>query len=128
MQIPNGRISTLALGLRWTARAWSVVSLGLILLFFVGEGFAPADVGPQEWIGLLFFPVGVVVGMVIAWWKEGWGSGLCIVSFLAFYLVYGLGLRGDLPRRWAFSLFAAPGILFLACWLLSRSRSLESKL
>ena len=119
MWVPCSRIGTLTFGLRWTARAWSVVSLGLLLLFFIGEGFVPTEVTPYEWIGLLFFPIGVASGMILAWWKEGCGSMLTLVSFLAFYLVYGLGLRGDLPRGWAFTLFAAPGVLFFACWFLS---------
>jgi hypothetical protein len=62
-----------------------VISIGLILLFFVGEGFSPAQVAPKEWVGLVFFPIGVVVGMVVAWRKESWGGGITVVSLFAFY-------------------------------------------
>jgi hypothetical protein len=39
-----------------------MASIELILLFFAGEGFAPAKIAPKEWIGLVFFPIGVVAG------------------------------------------------------------------
>jgi hypothetical protein len=54
-------------GLEWLARVGSLVSIALLLALFIGEGLHPAQVAPHEWVGLLFFPVGVVVGMVVAW-------------------------------------------------------------
>lgn len=46
---------------RWFARAASVLSIGLLLLFFIGEGFSPRVIATREWIGLLFFPFGVLL-------------------------------------------------------------------
>jgi hypothetical protein len=106
------------------ARIGSIASLGLLLLFFVGEGFSPARVALKQWAGLAFFPVGVVAGMVVAWRREGLGGGITVLSLLAFYGVYGALLSGDFPRGWAFIVFAAPGGLFLAYWLLSRLQCL----
>jgi hypothetical protein len=106
--------------LRWVARLWSIASIGLILLFFVGEGIAPGTVSAKEWVGLVFFPIGVVVGMLVAWRKEIWGGSLTVVSLLAFYGVYGYLLNGAFPRGWAFIVFSAPGMLFLAYALVSR--------
>ena len=108
--------------LRWIARVWSIASLGLILAFFIGEGFSPAQVSVKEWLGLLFFPVGVVAGMVVAWRHEGWGGGIATASLLAFYGVYGYLLNGAFPRGWAFAAIGAPGVLFLVTWLVERYR------
>jgi hypothetical protein len=103
--------------LRWTARVWSVASIALVLAFIVGEGFNPS--GPSEWLGVLFFPVGISVGMILAWWKEGLGGSITVGSLLVFYLVH-LTTAGTLPKGWAWLAFAAPGFLFLLSSHLSR--------
>lgn len=105
------------LALRWTARVWSVASVGLVLAFIVGEGFNPS--GPNEWFGVLFFPVGISVGMILAWWKEGLGGSMTVGSLVAFYVVH-LTTAGTLPKGWAWLAFAVPGFLFLLSSHLSR--------
>ena len=97
----------------WFARVASVVSVGTILLFMIGEGFKPLKITFTEWIGLLFFPFGISLGMILAWWKERLGGIVTIGSFLMFYTVNYL-ISGRFPSGWAFLLFALPGILFLA--------------
>lgn len=105
--------------LQWLARGLSVVSIFVILLFFIGEGFNPAALRSKEWVLMIFFPIGVVAGMAIAWWKEGLGAAITITALLAFYVAHYL-FAGDLPRGWAFVTFALPGFLFLAHWRLSQ--------
>lgn len=107
------------LSLRWIARAGSLLSILLILMFFVG--FQPSQVRPKEWVGLMFFPAGVVAGMIVAWWKEGFGAWITLGSLLAFYVVYGL-LMGSRVGSWAFLVFASPGFFFLLYWMLSRTK------
>ena len=99
------------------ARVGSIVSITLLILLFMGEGFHPSEISPNEWAGLLFFPVGVMIGMIVAWWKEGPGSVVTLLSLLAFYLVYGYLLRNHIGG-WAFIAFSSPGLLFLLHWLL----------
>jgi hypothetical protein len=99
------------------ARVGSIASITLLILLFMGEGLHPSEISPREWAGLLFFPIGVMVGMIIAWWKEGLGSAVTLGSLLAFYLVYGYLLRNHIGG-WAFIVFASPGFLFLLHWLL----------
>lgn len=101
------------------ARVGSIASITLLLLLFQAEGLHPSDVAPREWLGLLFFPVGVIVGMVVAWWRECVGASITIGSLLAFYFVYGFLLQSHLAG-WAFVVFASPGFLFLLHWLLCR--------
>jgi len=103
---------------RWFARATSILSIGLLLLFIIGEGSGPRAVASRQWIGLLFFPFGVVVGMLVAWKREALGSLLSIGSLVCFYIVYDFILSGGLPRGWAFPAFTSPAVLFLLTWLM----------
>jgi hypothetical protein len=98
------------------ARVGSIASITLLLMLFVGEGLHPSEISKNEWAGLLFFPVGVVIGMVIAWWKEGVGSVVTLGSLLGFYLVWGYLMRNHIGGWW-FLVFASPGFLFLLHWL-----------
>lgn len=107
------------LGLEWVARCASVASITLLVTIFIGEAFNPSQIAAQEWFGLVFFPLGVVIGMVIAWWKEALGGTVTVVSLFAFYLVYGYLLRNHIGG-WAFIIFSAPGFLFLLHALLRR--------
>jgi hypothetical protein len=113
-------LNEVILGLRWLARIWSMTSLILLFLFFVGEGIQPGKLEPQEWLGLLFFPIGIAFGLLIAWQREGLGGAITVLSLLAFYFVYGLLLRGTFPQGWVFLIFAAPGFIYLMVWWLSR--------
>jgi hypothetical protein len=104
---------------RWTARGLSVVMVGILLLFLFGEGDLSefSKLTLREWIGLLFYPLGVVVGMILAWFRPGVGGTVTVGSLLGFYLVQLL-LWGDLPGGPFFVLFASPGFLFLLlAWL-----------
>ncbi|MFH0964184.1 MAG: hypothetical protein V2A58_09240 [Planctomycetota bacterium] len=123
MSAPPSTLATSLAILRWLARIGSIASALVIALFFVGEGFIPADVAAREWLGLLFFPVGVLAGMALAWWREALGGALAVASLLAFYFLYGLLLTGGFPRGGAFLLLASPGLLFLLYGLLSHLSS-----
>jgi hypothetical protein len=100
------------------ARVGSIASITLLVMLFAGEGLDPSHVTPRQWVGLFFFPIGVTVGMVIAWWKEGVGAAITLGSLLALYLVYGYFMRYHIAG-WAFLVLASPGFLFLLHWLLS---------
>lgn len=98
---------------RWTARIWSLCSIGLLLGFVVGEGINPASSG--EALGLMFFPLGISVGMILAWWREGLGGSVTVGSLLVFYVIH-FATAGTLPKGWAWLVFSAPGFLFMLCW------------
>ena len=108
--------------IKWIARVFSIVFIGIILMFFFGEtDFSqPVQFTSAEWIGLLFFPMGIVIGMIVGWWREGIGAGITVGSLLAFYLL-DLIVTGTFPSGPFFVLFASPGILFGVSWLLSRA-------
>ncbi len=103
--------------LRWIARGWSIASIGLILGFILGEGINPTT--RAERIGLLFFPLGICVGMILGWWREGIGGLITVGCLFVFYVIHYVTV-GTLPKGWAWLAFAAPGFLFLSSWYRSR--------
>jgi hypothetical protein len=110
----------LVLGLRWTARVWSVLSVAFILMFVVGEGIGGGGsrLGLKTWVGLALFPIGVCAGLAVSWFREAWGGVLAIGCLIAFYAWEWL-LCGVWPRGPFFFLVAAPGLLFLTASFLS---------
>ena len=102
------------------ARLGSVISITLLLLFFQAEAFHPSEIAPREWIGLIFFPIGIIIGLAIAWWKEGLGVSITMGSLVAFYLVYGYLLQSHVAG-WVFIVFASPAFLFFFHWVLRHS-------
>ena len=100
--------------IRWIARLWSIASILIILLLCVGEGIRYT--GPMQWLGFLFYPVGISAGMVLAWRKEGLGAGITIGCLIVFYAIH-YATAGMFPRGWGWLTLAAPGFLFLLCWV-----------
>jgi len=106
---------------RWVARVWSILSILAVLAFAVGGavgGNGPRPT-PQEWVGLALWPIGVGVGLVVAWFREELGGVLALGCLIAFY-IWNLLRSGHLPRGPFFFLMAAPGLLFLIAGFLSR--------
>ena len=105
--------------LRWIARILSILCVGTIVLFAVGEGFNPAKLKVNEWLGFIFFPFGFVIGMIMGWWKENVGGWMIICCFILFYVVNYCS-SGGFPHGWAFFVFSLPGIMFLLSWYFHR--------
>lgn len=100
--------------LRMTARIFAIACLAVLFLFIFGESSDWSKVSGDEIVGLLFFPVGLIIGLILAWRKELLGGAIAVGSVTAFYFVYGLLLNGTLEQGWWFIFFAIPGALFLA--------------
>ncbi len=91
---------------RWFARLVSLIVIGFLLLFMFDEGF------PLITVLHLCFPLGVMLGLAVAWFLEGIGSTIAIVSIAAFYLIH-YRLSGTLPKGPFFLMAAAPSVFFL---------------
>lgn len=70
---------------------------------------------------LIFGPFGLVLGMLLGWWKEGLGGAVVILSLFASLIV------GDYSGSGAgyMLICASPGFLFLLSWFLSKTAKEE---
>ena len=108
MKGDNGMLSTKACPsvARWIARIWSLIVIGLLSLFLFAEGSPPISVL------YVFFPFGVMMGLIIAWFFEGIGGTITIASITVFYLIH-YHQNGTLPSGPFFLITASPSIVFL---------------
>jgi hypothetical protein len=106
---------------RWSARLLSIASTVILLFFVFGEKFEASRVTGRQWLAFVFFPLGIVFGFAVGWWKEGLGGVISVLSLLIFYLIFLLLLRENLARGTWFLVFAIPGFLFLATDAISRA-------
>jgi hypothetical protein len=103
--------------IRLAARILSILVIGIELLLIFGEGIHPSTT--MDWIGLLFFPVGISAGMILAWWKEGLGGIITVGSLVAFYMIHYATLQ-TLPNGAGWFSLSSPGFLFLIHWYITR--------
>ena len=102
--------------LHWTARVLSLAVLGLVLLFFIGEGgFNPVTMTARESVLMILFLL-TCIGLVVGWRWEAIGGSLAILSMVLFYVANWI-FSGHLPRGWAFAAMLMPAFLFLLCHL-----------
>src|SRR5262245_52191862 len=97
---------------RWTARVWGIAS-ALLLSAFVFGGHEHLRFTANEAVAFACFPIGVVLGFAIAWWRDLAG-GLVTVGSLALFYLWIFALGGRLPLSPYFFLFAGPGFLHVA--------------
>jgi hypothetical protein len=76
-------------------------------------------------VALAFFPTGIVIGLLIALWKERLGGGIAVGSLVGFY-AWHFAVTGYLAAGPWFALIAAPGLLFLIAGLFTNSRPAET--
>ena len=100
--------------IRWAARILSVVNIVFIILFVIGEGFNYTLITQTDLTLFIFFPVGISIGMILAWWQEGIGGSITVGSLVMFYIIH-FANRGQFPNGWWFLVFTIPGFLFLIC-------------
>lgn len=104
--------------LRWTGRIWAVVSVAVLAVFAFG-GRETLQPSASQMVGVLLFPIGVAVGLVVGWWRQAVGGCVTVCSLALFY-VWMFAQHGRLPPGPYFLLLAAPGFLFIAGALLQR--------
>ena len=103
--------------IRWIARIWSIPSIVALLLPYFVEGFYWLQATSlREVVGHLCFFV-ILVGLILAWFREGLGGALVATGFTIFYVTWWT--TGNSPHGPFLVLIAAPGLLFLLCWFLS---------
>ena len=116
-----------AITIKWIARIWSILSLAFLLLFFGASIFSSIGADTfafKDVFQFVFFPIGLTIGLIIAWKWEGLGGIIAIASIIGFHLQM-LVVHGKADFGLFFELLAAPGILFILYWILSRKRVAE---
>lgn len=104
--------------IRWIARIWSVPGIVALLLPYFVEGLYWLQAASlREVVGHVCF-FALLVGLILAWFREGLGGALTATGFTIFSVTWCA--TGDSPHEPFLALIAAPGFLFLLCWLLSR--------
>lgn len=96
--------------LHWAARALAAASTTLIILMSTD---GPAWPTPSEWALLAFFPIGLIAGFALGWWKPALGGVLSIVSLAGFSLMHRT-LSGGWPAGPWFAVFSLPAAVYLA--------------
>jgi hypothetical protein len=108
----------------WIARISGILLLGLFLLFFLGEGgFNPFHLTIIELLMTVCILI-VLVGILIAWKKEGLGGAMMVGGMILFYVINFIG-SGKFPGGWVFQILFVPGILFLICWFVTKVKKYE---
>ncbi|MCK5054589.1 MAG: hypothetical protein KAR65_09930 [Anaerolineales bacterium] len=131
MESVNKQTINLPSLIRRIARIWSILCFGFFVFIIImeilfphgGEGWRPRDV-----VLAAFIPVGVFLGMALAWRREGLGGTVITLSVIGFYLAMFI-LGGDLPQLGVFAMLIPliiPGVLFLISWTLHRRPSFQT--
>ena len=110
---------------RWIARISSGLAAGLILLIFIGEGFAEGfepllHLSIRETAMMVAFAA-VWLGLLLGWKWELCGGLLTVCGIAAFYLL-DYAFSGTFPRGPFFLTLASPSLLFLYCGLRTRKK------
>lgn len=111
----GSRASGVAYGVivtRWLARGLSMCSLGLLVSMMVGYRANPVALVWSTGGLFLFFPLGVMVGMLLAWRWEIAGGLVAVLSLALFYGIHALQ-SGRWPGGPFFALVTLPAALFL---------------
>lgn len=114
--------------IRWIGRILTVLSAAFILTFFFGEAdfSQPLHLRAAEVVLVLLFPLGVTVGNILGWWREGLGALVAAISLAVFYLT-DLIFTGTFPSGPYFILLASPAFFYGLYWLLSRRKQSKTR-
>ncbi|MCU0688134.1 MAG: hypothetical protein MUE97_00075 [Phycisphaerales bacterium] len=98
----------------------SLLTILTIAIFAFGEHGTPTA---KDWVLLAFFPIGLLLGLVLAWWRELVGGLIAVISILGFYVAV-LIANGHVPTSPYIAILATPGVLFviLGIWMHAHQR------
>lgn len=107
----------------WTARITGSLLLAFVLFFLLahifGDKEAPLkEMSVDDMMAFALFPLGFVVGLILAYKWEGLGGLISIGSMAVLFFV-----RSDLASQPVMLSLTLPGLLYLSYWYLSRKES-----
>ena len=125
--------------MRWIGRIWSIVIIGIALLFLTGYAWNWVTTGKTDPHAVENYPpienlppllmLLSVLGLGIAWRWEGLGGAITVVFQLAMLPLLLIHWPITQDARFVapylvLMTIATPGILFLVCWWRSRKRAI----
>jgi hypothetical protein len=111
--------TALANFLRWIGRLTTVIVIAFVLVAATVPAGRPSF---REVVGLVFFPGVVLVGLLLAWWREVVGAAVATAGLLAFYAWSSVSGAHFARGPW-FVVCWSPTVFFAGSWLLRRHRS-----
>lgn len=105
--------------IRWLARLSSLVVIFVLGLFLFGGNEQQTFGDTLEILGFIFFPVGVIAGLIFAW-KHEMGGGLLAIASLAAFYQWHYSRAGSWPAGPWFLIFTAPAFIFLAAYFVEK--------
>ena len=106
---------------RWIARIAGSLLVLFVLVSFIGNVLEPLGTGKitTQDIPLMIGFISMVMGIIVAWFREGIGGLLTVGGFVFFYAAH-LIIHKNLPGGLFFVFFLIVGLLFLLCGRQSR--------
>ena len=104
----------------WAGVVLSLLSVGILMLFIIGEGLPPLNLQSA------MFPFGVMLGLLIAIKYRLTGSLTALTCLSLFYLLE-YKQAGCLPGGPWFFYFTSPSLLFIISKILNPKRMKEKK-
>ena len=105
---------------RWAARVYGLLLVGLFGLFAVGEGYDPSVLTPSGLVACALAS-GALAGLLVAWRWELTG-GLMVVGGMVAFGLWGVVQRGRWGwSGWVFWSVLAVGAVFAAAALAGRA-------
>lgn len=111
--------------IRWFARIVGSILVLFFLLMVLGYIIEPQGAGkitPTE-IPLIIGMIAMLLGIIMAWFREGFGALLTIGGFLLFFIAELI--TNQSYNAWILLAYPAVGLLFLLCWWQDRKPTEE---
>jgi len=106
----------------WLIRVLAIASVFFLLLFIISDLSYVSRSSLSEILQFVFFPIGVIAGLLLGIKFELTGSIISIFSLFAFYLLHYL-IEKTFPNGIAFMIFTSPALFYLLSWLIKSKKS-----
>jgi len=111
--------------LNWVSKIWSLLSILFVALFFLAHIFEskePITLNFSIIRTFIFFPIGLLIGLVLAWKWNITGGIIAVLSIVGFHLDMFIQ-NGDPDFVILIELLAFPGLLFVILGILKKRSS-----
>ncbi len=112
--------------IRWAARILGTSVAVFVLFFLLADLFGTEEAGigamsTKDGIAFIFFPIGTIIGLGLAWKWEGLGGLITVISMIGLVIV-----RPDLlSNPLLIGAVVVPGLLFILYWYMSAQQLSE---